>query len=81
MDEQLEILRSALGMMEEAIPKRDRQLFNAFSLSHQELLQKAPPYDFEYIRSVTEALYEYCNQLEIWESMSFLLDSCYPDTL
>ena len=64
MDEQLEILHAALQMMEEAINKRDQQLFNAFSLSHQDLLEKKPSYDFEDLRLIADAFYRYCDELE-----------------
>ena len=37
---------SNLKRMEEATLKRNMQLFYAFSLFHQKLLEKKPPYDF-----------------------------------
>jgi hypothetical protein len=36
--------------------KRDNRLFNAFCLSHQELLEKKPADDYEDFRLITEAL-------------------------
>ena len=50
--------------MDEAINKRDQQLFSAFTLSRQDLLEKKLSYDFEDLRSVTEAFNKYCTQLE-----------------
>ena len=51
-------------MMEEAILKRDQQLFNAFCLSHPDLLPKKLSYDFEDLSLITIAFYEYRNKLE-----------------
>ena len=44
--------------------KRDNQLFDAFSLSQQELLKKKPSYDFEDLTLIAEAYFNCCNELQ-----------------
>lgn len=46
------------------INKKNSQLFNAFSLARPELFKMDPPYDFEYMSSLTREFYKYLNELE-----------------
>ncbi len=53
-----------INKMQALLDDKNRLLFNAFSLARPELLQKDPPYDWEYLAGVTRAFYKYCDELD-----------------
>lgn len=64
MDQELERLNILCDVMHATIDKHTRLLFNAWSLTHPEILQTPPPYDAEYFSSLISAYYKYLEDLD-----------------